>query len=372
MSRDERINKYLNFAKIESEILLSKENDYPLSIVKFKYEVDLENAFFFKDVFKEIYRYLNFPLLLYSGNDSFLLFFRDKKLHQSIVLFKKIQQKLFNEYGIKINNAGISVLHKKDDMQDLLDRVNKYFVISKRIPENRIIYGTRDFDFYNNEKREESLKTILSQNPNIQIYNLYKGIPMKEDGVVVGYENQVICFQTTQKEMLYLQKNENFLYIKHTDFPNIIKGEIAKFDYKRLLVCVKNLEFQDSSVIDREHIRISPPKSIRIMIEYQDSLIADGEIRSISIDSISVAVKKNMMEKIKKIKSKEFVLKFRLFAKNSIVVDNITIKSTLFNMTNNEIVFLIKPNGFIRAKISNYVVACEEEIIKNLQIQNKI
>ncbi len=372
MSRDDRINKYLNVAKIESEITLSKNNNYPLSLSKFKYEVDLDNAFFFKDVFKEIYRYLNFPLLLYNANDSFLLFFRNKKLHESIVLFKRMQKTILNKYNIKIDNVGISELHEKDSSQELLDRVNRYFVISKRIPENRLIYGTREFDFYNSEKREDNLKTILSQDSNIKIYTIYKGIPIKENAVVIKYEKQVICFQAFRKELMLLWKNESFIYVKHPNFPNVIKGEIAKIDYKRLLICIKDLEFQDNSIVDREHIRIAPPKSIRIMIEYQNSLIADGEIKSISVDSILVLIKKGNIKQLKNLKDKEFVLKFRLFVKDSIAVDNISIKSTILNIVNNEIIFLIKPNNFIKVKISNYVIVCKEEILKNLKIQNKM
>jgi len=374
MDRDESIYKLLNLVKIKSEVSLAKEKNIPLSVIKFKCEVDLGNSFHFKDIFEEIYKFLHFPLFLYGGSDSFLIFLRDMRLHESIVVFKKLQRKLLNEYDIKIDKVGISELHKDDSADELLERVHKYFVISKRVPQERIIYGTREFDFYNVEKREENLKVIFTQNPNITIYNIYEGIPIKERAVIVGYDNEVICFKTSRKRVSYLQKNEKFLYIKHEDFPSIIRGEIAKLDLNREIVCVHNLDFQDSSVIDRESIRVKPPKTIKVMIEFDKKMIADGEIESISVDSVVVKMDKNQIKKFKKIKNREFILKFRLFAKNSIAVDNISLNSKIFNILEDEgeIVFLIKPNSYTKMKISGYIEACEEEILKTLKIKNRL
>jgi len=372
MSKNESIYKYLNIAKIESEVSLSKEKDVPLTVVKFKYEVDLGNVFLFKEVFKKIYTFLNFPLLVYAESDSFLLFLKGYKLHKSIVLFKKIQNKIFYEHNVRINNVGISELDDKDSANDLLNRVHRYFVMSKRVTKSKIIYGTREFDFFDSEKREESLKVILSKFPNVQIYNLYKGIPVKEEGIVVGYDNDVICLQTTPNRIKYLQKNEKFLYIKHNDFPNIIKAEIFKYDVKRSIVCVKNIEFQDDSPVNRENIRVTPPKAVKAMVEYDGNIVANGEIKSISIDSISIEVNASKVELFKKNKNKEFVVRFRLFAKNSMMADNIALKATFYNAMGNDIIFLTKPDAISKTKIAGYINTIKEDIVKNLRVQNRI
>jgi hypothetical protein len=372
MSKDENIYKNLDLAKIESEVELCQERDLPLSVVKFKYIVDYENTFLFRNIFKEIYKYLNFPLLTYGENDSFLLFLRGYKLHKSIVTFKKVQTKLSSKFGIQINDIGISEMDKKDSAKDLLDRAQKYLVVSKRVSKSKIIYGTRQFDFYNTSRRADSLKVVLSANPKVEIYNLYQGIPIKDEGVVVGYEKKVICLRISRKKIAYLQNNEKFLYIKHRDFPNIIKAEIAKFDINKEVVCVKNIEFQDDSPVDRENIRVTPPKVVKIMIEYEGNIVADGEIKNISLDSVVVTVSEHQANFFRKNKKKEFVLRFRLFAKNSMMADNIAVKAISHNVIGNDVVFLTKPDASSKTKIAGYIATLKEEIIKNLKIQNRL
>ena len=105
------------------------------------------------------------------------------------------------------------------------------------------------------------------------------------------------------------------------------------------------------------------------MIEYENSIVCDGAIKSISTDSLVVKVDRNRLKKILMLKNREFILKFKLFAKNSIAIDNISLRATIFNISGSDIVFLIKPNSFIKVKILNYVKSVQEEIIKNLKKQ---
>lgn len=367
MNRCENIVNYQNLAMIEAEIDYAKENKIPLSIVKFKHEVDLDDTFFFKDFFKDFYTMINFAPVLYDNKNNFIIIFKNLKLQQSIVFFKKIQFKLQNDYNIKIDRVGISELDVKDTSEELLHRVSKYLIISKRLAIGKIIYGLRDFDFYNTVKREDTLHTIFSQDPNVKIYNFYNGIPIKADATVVEYRKNSLHLQTTFEELLYLQKNEQFLHVKHKKFPNIIKGQIINYNFKDFIVHINNIEFQDNSVADRENIRIAPEKAIRVMIECQNIMAADGIISSIAIDSIVIKVNKKALEKIKKTKECEFILKFRLFAKNSIAVNHITLRAKIFNFLNEEIVFFIMPSTFIKNKILNYITVCKNEIIKNLK-----
>lgn len=367
MERYKSINNYLNMALLESEIKRSKNEGKPLSLVLFKYNVDLDNAFFFKKVISEIYELFSYATIFYNDKDSFLVSLQNKKLHESIIIFKKIQRRLQNEYDLRLDRVGITEVSNDDTFESALKRVERYLVVSKRLPVGKIIYGTSSFDFYDDKRRDDALKIVIEENPNIVVYNLYKGIPIKEKAIITSYNGENICLQTTYEELLYLRQNEEFLYIKHKEFPYIIKGYTYRYNFDNLTVCVKNLEFQDDSVADRESIRITPPKTIRAMIEYQNSVIGDGIVRAISIDSVAIKVDRSRLKKILLLRDGEFTLKFKLFTKNSIAVDNISLKATIFNILINEVVFLIKPNSFIKMKIANYVKSVQNEIIKNLK-----
>lgn len=369
MERYKAINTYLNAAVVESNLQKAKDEDKPLSVVLFKYNVDLDNAFFFKSLMSEIYALFSYASIFYNDKDSFLVVLQNKKLHESITIFKKIQHRLLSEYDLRIDRVGITEMSKDDTLETLLKRVGRYLVISKRLPIGKIIYGTSSFDFYNDKKREDTLKSIIENSADVMLYNLYKGIPIKEEASIVEFDGSRMCLQTSYEELLYLKQNEEFLYIQHKDFPYIIKGYIYKYDFNNETVCIKNLEFQDISVVDRSSIRITPPKNIRVMIEYQNSIVCDGMIKSISTDSLVVKVDKSRLKKILMLKNSEFILKFRLFAKNSIAIDNISLRATVFSVSGDDMVFLIKPNSFIKMKISNYVKSIQDEIIKNLKKQ---
>ncbi len=369
MESEKSIEKYLNLSKIEAEIEYARENKISLTIAKFKYEVDLDNAFFFKDLFKKVYRFLNFSTLLHAEKNHFIVIFSNLKLNQSVALFKKLQKKLDYEFNVRIDRVGMSELDDKDDAKDILERVHKYLVMSKRLPIGKIIFGKRDFDFYDYENREDNLKRIFSKDPNIFIYNVYKGIPIKERGKISKFSQDIICIETTPQEIVYLKRYEEFLYIKHKDFPNVIKGYIFNYDLDNYIVCVKDPEILDNSIIERESIRIKPPKPIRAMITYQGKTLGDGIIESISVDAISLKIDYPKVQILKKLKDGEFVLKFKLFAKNSIAIDNIIVKAKLYSVMAPEAVFLIEPNGYVKNKILNYVEACGKDIIQSLKLQ---
>ncbi len=369
LDRDKEINRYLNLAKIESEIKYAKEHGVPLCIGKFKYIADLDNAFLFKDVVKAIYATLKFPPFWYDDKDSFIVIFRRNKLHESKNLLKKMQIYLKNRFDIHIDRVALSELSKEDSIEDILNRVEKYFIVSKRLPEGKIIYGTRNFDFYDPFKRDETLRILFKDNSRVWLYNIYKGIPIKEEGFVELYDQDKIIIRTSKKELKYLKRFEEFLYIKHLGFPNIIKAKIQKIDFENSTVTVDELEIQDDSAVERENIRISPEKSIHIMIEFKDKIISDGIIKSIAVDSISVIVKKERIPLLKRFKNQELTLKFNLFTKENSAVDKIIAKARIVNFITDEVVFILTPNSIIQQKILRYIVSMKKQILQTLQLR---
>ena len=368
LDRYKEINRYLNIAKIESEIQYAKEQQIPLCIGKFKYIADLDNAFLFKDITKAIYTVLKLSPLFYDDKDSFIVIFQNIKLHESKNLLKKMQIYLKNRFDTYIDRIALSELSYEDSVGDILNRVEKYFIVSKRLPEGKIIYGTRNFDFYDPFKRDDTLKILLKDDPKVWIYNLYKGIPIKEEGFVESYEQDRIVLKTSKKELKYLKRYEEFLYIKHLAFPNIIKGRIQKINFENSTVTVDELEIQDDSPVERENIRITPDKSIRIMIGFKDKIISDGVVKSIAVDSLSIIVKKERIPLLKKFKNQELTLKFNLYTKDNSAVDKIIAKARIVNFIADEVVFVLTPNSIIQQKILRYISSMKKQILQTLQL----
>ncbi len=367
MDRYKSINTYLLKALLESQIENAKIQNSTFCIVLFKYEVDLENAFLFKKLIQRLHKILSFDQIFYNDKDSFMVIIKNKKLHDGVLLFETVKNIILNKFDIDLSRVGITELSHKDSSDDLLKRVQRYYITSKRLPVGQIVYGNREFDFFDENSREDALSKVLKKEPELFVVNIYKGVPIKERAIVIKHSRDKICLKTSKEEVLYLKKNEQFLYLKHSNFPSIVKGDIESFDLDNFIVCINGLKFLDTSIIDRENIRIKPSKQINATIYLKKGIVGNGIIKTISVDSISIKVDKICLKKLIILKDKEFTLGFRLFSKNSIAIDQISLQANLIKMTIEEVVFLIKPNSFIKSKIDGYIKSVQREIAQNLK-----
>ena len=130
-NRELTINTFINRGIIEANIEFSQKNNSPLSIIKFGYKVDIEDVFLFKDFVSFIYTYSDFNPILQQENNTFILFFRDCKIHEAKSLVTQMVQKIKQNLRINIEHIGITLLDADDTYKTLLDRLDKYFVMSK-------------------------------------------------------------------------------------------------------------------------------------------------------------------------------------------------------------------------------------------------
>lgn len=108
ISRYESINTYLNRGIIEANIAYAKMHQSSFSMVKFGFDVDLEDAFFFKDLIAFIHSELGFHTLLQQGVDTFVIILRDIKIHHAKKVLKKLEHNIKQTFKIEIKNIGIT------------------------------------------------------------------------------------------------------------------------------------------------------------------------------------------------------------------------------------------------------------------------
>ncbi len=371
ISRYESINTYLNRGIIEANIAYAKMHQSSFSMVKFGFDVDLEDAFFFKDLMAFIHTELGFHTLLQQGVDTFVIILRDIKIHHAKKVLKKLEHNIKQTFKIEIKNIGITLFDATDSYKSLLDRLDKYYVMSRLSTRKKIFYGTLDFDFYETQNKNDVLASILRKEKTVTLHNLYNGIPIKEEATIAKFDEGIAQLKITTPKIFYYTK-ESFTFIQHDKIPSIIKAKIIKVDPSKSLVVLANLEFLDASPLDRSYIRVQPQKPINATLLLNKIKLLDGTLETISESSVVLHVKLTDIEKIihKDLTERDFEIAFQIPTEKGFLT-MISAKACIFSIINETIVINMQPNTFMKSKLKQYVALRQNALLVDLRQQLK-
>jgi hypothetical protein len=367
VSKEAQITNYLNRGIIEANIEFAKTHFSPLSIVKFHYEVDVEDGFFFKDLISYIHSFSDFNSILQQPNDTFIIFLKDCKLHQAKSIVNQLVRKVKSQFGIDITKIGITLLDSEDDYKSLLDRLDKYYIMSKLSSRRKIFYGTKDFDFYESQNDKQVLNKIFKKLSEIKLYNFYQGLPITEVVKIANFADGIIQVSLDPIKIPFYQ-NEEFTFIQHDLIPVIIKAKIIKAEPARSLMVLGKLEFLDSSPVERSGIRVEPEKEIYASLAKDSKKVTEGSIISLSENSVVLHVKPDNITKLleKPLWDTELTLQFQIPTQKSFLTV-IKTKAYIYSIVNEKIVLNISPNTLIKSKLRNYISLRQGDLIVNLK-----
>jgi hypothetical protein len=366
-SRYETINTYLNKGILEATMDFSRTHETPLCIAKFGFEVDLEDGFFFKDMMALVHEHIGFNPILQHGNDTFILILRDTKIHSAKTLLQKIEHAIKQKFKIELKTIGITLFDASDSYKSLLDRLDKYYIMSKLSTRKKIFYGTLDFDFYETHNRNDILATILKKQNHATLHNLFNGIPIKEEVVIAKFEEGVAQIRVSSAKIHFYTK-EDFTFLQHERIPNIIKGRIIKVDPIKSLLVLSNLEFLDASPVERGDIRVQPERRINGTLLFNKIKLLDATIANISESSVALQVKIADVEKLlhNNMVEKELEVEFQIPTDKSFLT-KISSKAVVFSIINEMIILTIHPSVFMKSKLRQYVALRQNGLLVDLR-----
>ena len=371
MIKEKIIYDYITRGTIEANLNFSRENKSYFSLVKFEYKVDLDDAYSFKDLISFIHIQTNFSPILKQDSDSFLFFLKEVKIHKAKAMVNKLLKKCKNEFDIEIENVGITLSDIDDTYKSLMDRIDKYFVMSKLSSSNKVFYGTVDFDYYDTMDPSKILKNIFKKSSHLNLNNLYKGIPIQETAKVNGFSDGIMQVRIKPAKIPFYTK-EKFTFIQHDLIPDIIKANILKIDRNRFIIILNNLKFLKSSPVERSGTRIEPNKNIHAILTKANKKLAEGNIISISENSISLKVIPEQADILSKkdLFQEELNIKF-LLANDKNFLSPIKLKSYIFNAVDDQIILNISPNMAEITKIRNYISTQQNKLLTTLKLELK-
>ncbi|WP_024954196.1 hypothetical protein [Sulfurospirillum arcachonense] len=370
-TREIQINNIINKGIIEANIEFAQNHNTPLSIVKFGYDVDLEDSFFFKDLISFIHSFSDFNSILQQPNDTFIIFLRDCKIHEAKSIITQMIQKIKFKFKTEITNIGITLLHENDTYKTLLDRLDKYYVMSKLSSKTKTFYGTSDFDFYETQSDKKVLNNIFKKVSDIKLYNFYQGLPITEKVQVLKFDQGLIQIKIDPIKLPFYEI-EKFTFIQHDLIPAIIKASITKIEPNKSLMVLSNLEFLDSSPVERSGIRVEPERNIYASLSLENKKLLEGSIISLSENSVVLDVKPTNLETLTKnpLWNTELTLQFQIPTKKSFLT-MVKTKAVLYSIINNKIVLNITPNRLIKSKLRTYIALRQTGLIGDLKRELK-
>ena len=370
-NREFKINTFISRGIIESNIEFAQNHNSPLSIVKFGYDVDLEDGFFFKDLISFIHSYSDFNSILQQPNDTFIIFLRDCKIHEAKSIVTQMVQKIKYKFKKDIEHIGITLLDESDTYKSLLDRLDKYYVMSKLSKRKKIFYGTLDFDFYETQSDKNVLNNIFKKSNIIKLFNFYQGLPITEKVTILKFDQGLIQIKVDPIKFPFYE-NEKFTFIQHDLIPTVIKASIVKIEPNKSLMVLGNLEFLDSSPVERSGIRVEPERDIYTSLSLENKKLLDGTVSSLSENSVVLNVKPEGIKSLseKPLWNTELTLQFQIPTKKSFLT-MIKTKAMIYSIINDKVVLNITPNTLIKSKLRNYISLRQSDVLLSLKHELK-
>ncbi len=359
------VTELVNEAIIEAQMVFAKEHSIPLCIARIEYKAD-EDSEKFKDIIAFIHAFIDYSPILTDKDNTYILFLKNVRIHTAVKMMKKLIFSLKIKYSTKISRISLTSVDYEDTLFSLLERLDRYFLLLKNSKNEEIYYGTRDFDFLAEKDKTSLLSNIFKKDPHIKLHNFFKNIPLIEKAIIKNFQKDFLKIKIDPQKLSFYKK-EKSIYLEHNLLPDILKADIFKIDFSDSLLYLYNLEFLDSSPVDREDIRVKPHKTIIVHVSYAQRHLFEGIIVDLSINSILMATQLAKLEKISSINIEniEFDLKFSLpiGKKESIIV----VKGKIYKILGNQVVFNIIPNTVQKSKLSSYIAMRQHELIKELE-----
>ncbi len=367
-----KLIELVNGAIVESQMIFAKEHKIPLCIARLEYEKQTVKEEIFKDSIAFIHAFIDYNPILLDKDNTYLLFLKDVRIHSAVKMMKKLIFSLKIKFSIKVSRISITLVDESDSLFTLMERLDRYFLLIKTSKNEKIFYGTKDFDFLAEHDKTKLLNSIFKKEPNIKVYNFFKNIPLIETAKVLKFTDDFLQIKIDSSKLSFYKKNKS-IFIEHNLLPDILKADIFKIDFSNSIIYLSQIEFLDSSPVDREEIRVKPHKNILVKVFYGEKLLFDGIIVDLSISSILVATQLAKLKKfnnIKNIEDIEFNIKFDLPLSEKTFLINVTGK--IIKIMGNQVVFNINTNAVSKSKLSSYISFRQHQLINELEkeIQN--
>ena len=145
-----------------------------------------------------------------------------------------------------------------------------------------------------------------------------------------------------------------------------------KLEPNKSLIVLGNLDFLDSSPVERSGIRIEPERDIYSSLSLENKKLLDGNIISLSENSVVLNVKEKSIKSLteKPLWNTELTIQFQIPTKKSFLA-MVKTKAMIYSIVNDKVVLNITPNRLIQSKLRTYISLRQSDVLLNLKHELK-
>jgi hypothetical protein len=201
----------------------------------------------------------------------------------------------------------------------------------------------------------------------VKIHNLYKGIPVTDKSKIITFESGRLII-TVDESKLPFYEGEHFTHLQHDLIPNIIRANIRKVDKKSSTLVLDELEFLDSSPVERSGVRIEPERKIHTALRLDNRLLCEGVLQNISEGSLVIQTAPNHIERLLQanVGNRFLEATFQLPTQKNLIT-TIKCKATLFNVVDERVILTLYLTPLSKSKVRNYLSMQTQNLLSGLK-----
>ena len=149
----------------------------------------------------------------------------------------------------------------------------------------------------NDEKLEDKksvlkmMKVVQDNSSKVKMHNFYKGLTITNPAVLSHVTDDEVVVKTSHPQLKIVQLVKNTVLSSEVFPKPVLIKSIKSVDFDKQTITFSQMQFLDTSVTDREYIRLEPEESSAVTLFYQErKAMVESSIVDISVVSIKVKV----------------------------------------------------------------------------------
>lgn len=316
------------------------------------------------EIFKK--QFTNFGELLLEHN-TFLY------NHDGIDWFDEIKQNPTKLFNVKIADTNGNSHHFVLSIQKIPDKEEYYVLSLNDVTELNLLklFDAGAMEREAIQKDKKSLYGLLEMakrnNVKIKLHNLYKGLSITNDGIVLEVDEKQISVSTTFMQLKAIQFEKRIILVSDI-FPMFIESiDIKQINFDQQRVNLGECRIAMTSPTRRQYIRVLPDENARATLLYQGHKF-ETDIAMLDISIVATRLKLASLPSGMRV-STEVIIDLVLMTSHRPLIINT--KATVFRISEQstyyEVVFMYELHDQKNKNLVEYIAARQLDLIREFK-----
>lgn len=220
----------------------------------------------------------------------------------------------------------------------------------------------------------DTFNQMKKENQSVVFLNLYKGVPISSEAMIVDIEGENITFKIDQLQEIAMKLDGQAFIVKNNYFNKHLKADIVYSNFQTNTVVLTNFIYLlNMPALQREFIRVHPDIVAKVFLHQFGNLQTSGRLYDLSMNGLGVVSNENNGMFI----GAKVLIEFELNSA-SVAADGdrkIEVQGEVINIIEYKDSYRycmrIFPNRVMSEKILRYIALREREILEDLHSELK-